>query len=202
MVANVQAVDVRTLAFDMPEAEMLFEVHAVGGAKADENVATLDVRKNRFSKPIPLRVGDYMIRSKQLKGDVKLSIPEGSDSRLLLVVIPSADQTFRILSLVDSAVKISKGDRFLMNASEDEVQVRFDKQIEKLKPGGFVYLKRGSVFDTQGRVEVEMARLKHGKWTMFNSTYWYDEPEMRVFLMMTQHPETGYPRIQGVTEVL
>jgi hypothetical protein len=198
----VHAVDVRTLAFDMPEAEVTLEIKKAGAEKQADEGTALQVKKNRFSKPIVIQPGDYVIQSKQFKGEAKLTLQDSKDARFLLIVIPCAGQTFRVMLVPDAPNHIGKGDRFLINACNDEVQIRFDQQLEKIKPGTSVRLKRLPVFDVEGRVQVEMARLKDSKWTMFNSTYWYDEPETRVFLILHTNPDTGYPQIHGLTEVL
>ncbi len=197
------AAAVRTLAFSLPANEVSFEVIAADAEPktGGPTKTQLDVRVNRFSLPVDLPPGRYLATSKNFKSTDSFILRESAGTRFLLLILPKADGGCAILPIPDSLARIAAGDRFLLNATSEEIAVRFGQQSSKLKPGHSEYLRPPRPAPSDPRIEVEMARLVGSTWIAFNSTYWPLDPRARSFVLVHPDPVTGIPRVRNLSEV-
>lgn len=199
------AASVRSLAFDLPATDVVFEIDPAEGttAAAAEGKPKLrfEVRKNQFSEPFHLMPGRHVARCKDFKSTVSFTLPDTEGGRFLLLVLPRLDGGCSILPIPDDIGRIGPGDRFLLNATGEEIAVRFGSQRENIKPGHSVYLRPPRPAPKDRRIEVEMVRRVGGIWTPFNSTYWPLDPTARSFVLVHPDPVTGTPRVRNLAEV-
>lgn len=104
-------------------------------------------------------------------------------------------------SIPDDIAKIGPGDRFLLNATGEEIAVRLGTQRSTVKPGHSVILHPPQPAPADRRIEVEMVRRVGSAWVPFNSTYWPLDPTARSFVLVHPDPVTGTPRVRNLSEV-
>lgn len=199
------AIPVRTLAFDLPANEVNFDLAPLdktGDGKSDsKNKLHLDARMNQFSVAVNLPPGRYQPTSKSFKSTDPFTLPDGEGARYLLLILPKGDGTCLIFPIPDAVTKIGPGTRFLLNATREEIAVRFGSQKSTLKPGQSEYLHPPHPTPADQRIEVEMARRDGNSWVPFNSTYWPLDPRARSFVLLYPDPVTGSPRTKNLSEV-
>ena len=128
-------------------------------------------------------------------------MPATEEGRFLLLVLPRPGGGCSILPIPDDVGRIGPGTRFLLNATGEEIAVRFGAQREGIKPGHSAYLRPPNPAPDDQRVEVEMVRRIGGAWIPFNSTYWPLDPKARSFVLVHPDPVTGTPRVRSLAEV-
>jgi len=199
------AIPVRTLAFDLPTSTVSFDITAAD-AKADGKTEphekrVLVARKNQFSTPVALPPGSYLASSKAFKTPAPFNLPDSEGARFLLLILPTSDGAFVIFPIPDAIGKIGPGERFLINATTEDIAVRFGKQVATVKPGHSEYLRPPRPAPADKRVEVEMANKVGNGWLTFNSTMWPLDPQARSFVLVLPDPVTGTPRVRNLSEV-
>jgi len=199
------AIPVRTLAFDLPATEVGFDLITLDKTKDtkpdNEKTLHLDAHMNRFSPAVSLPPGRYQATSKSFKSTEAFTLPDGEGVRYLLLILPKGDGTCLIFPIPDAVTKIGPGTRFLLNATREEIAVRFGTQKSTLKPGHSEYLHPPHPAPADQRIEVEMARREDNAWVPFNSTYWPLDPRARSFVLVYPDPVTGLPRTKNLSEV-
>lgn len=200
------ALPVRTLAFDLPTTEVSFDLAAdaastAAGKTGGKTRWHLDAHMNRFSTPVNLPPGRYLASSKDFKSTDPFTLPDTEGARYLLLILPKPDGGCAIFPIPDDITRIGPGVRFLLNATKEEISVRFGSQRAILKPGHSEYLHPPRPAPADPRIEVEMARRAGTAWIPFNSTYWPLDPRARSFVLLHPDPITGAPRVRNLSEV-
>jgi len=201
----VTAAPVRTLAFDLPATTVTFELVAAEN-KTDSNTKAKDplrieARMNQFSLPVSLPPGRYLVSSTAFKSTDSFTLPDTAGGRFLLLILPKNDGGCTIFPIPDDITKIGPGDRFLLNATKEQIAVRFGTQRSIIKPGYSEYLRAPRPAPADQRIEVEMARRNGSEWIPFNSTYWPLDPRARSFVLVHPDPVTDAPRVRNLSEV-
>lgn len=204
-VTPVAATPVRTLAFDLPATAVTFDLIAANN-KADSKTdpkdkLQIEARMNRFSLPVNLPPGRYLASSKAFKSTASFTLPDTAGGRFLLLILPRNDGACAIFPIPDDLTKIGPGDRFLLNATNEPIALRFGTQRAIVKPGHSEYLHPPQPAPADQRIEVEMARQAGSAWIPFNSTYWPLDPRARSFVLVHPDPATGLPRVRNLSEV-
>lgn len=201
----VTAASVRTLAFDLPEAEVSFDLSPVAEKTGSEAEGAtkfrIGARKNQFSAPVKLPPGRYVAVSSAFPSTAQFTLADTAEARVLLVILPGPNGACVIFPVPDDIAKIGPGDRFLINATSEEIAVRFGAQRSNVKPGHSEYLRPPKPAPADRRIEVEMVRLVGAAWIPFNSTYWPLDPLARSFVLVHPDPVTGAPRVRNLSEV-
>jgi hypothetical protein len=195
------AAPVRTLAFDLPEPELAFDIRQADGKPESPPLLRIEARRNQFSDPLDLAPGRYLARSDSFAAPVSFTLPDEEGGRYLLLILPTNDGTCHIFPIPDDVARIGPGDRFLLNATAGEIAVRFGKIQSRVKPGHSTYLRPPKPAPADKRIEVEMTRRVAGKWVPFNSTYWPLDPKARSFVLVYPDPGNGQPRVRNLSEV-
>lgn len=195
------AAAVRTLAFELPAESVTFELKRLGDEAGEQSALRLEVRVNQFSTPVNLPAGRYAAVSKDFKSTDAFALPESSGTRFLLLILPKADGGCAIFPVPDDPARLRPGDRFIFNATRDEIAVRFGSQRTIIKAGHSEYLRVPRPAPSDPRIEVEMAKREKQSWVVFNSTYWPLDPRARSFVMLHPDPTTGQPRVRNLSEV-
>jgi hypothetical protein len=195
------AAPVRTLAFDLPDSEVAFDVRLATSPPGSPTALRLEARRNQFSEPLELAPGKYTATSESFKTAATFSLPDTEGGRYLLLVLPVNDGKCHIFPIPDDVARIGPGDRFLLNATAVEIAVRFGKSQSRLKPGHSTYLRPPTPAPADKRIEVEMATLAGTRWVPFNSTYWPLDPRARSFVLVHPDPAGGQPRVRNLSEV-
>ena len=200
-VIPASAADVRTLAFDLPATAVTFDIRVADSPPGSAVKLQLEAGKNQFSTPVKLAPGRYVASSKDFKTPAEFTLPDPASGRFLLLILPKNDGGCAIFPIPDDITKIGPGDRFLLNATGEEIAVRFGSQRSALKPGHSVYLRPPQPAPKDPRIEVEMLRRVGTAWVPFNSTYWPLDPTARSFVLVHPDPVTGTPRVRNLSEV-
>jgi hypothetical protein len=204
-VTLVTAAPVRTLAFDLPATAVTFDLIAANNktdSKTDpKDKLRIEARMNQFSLPVSLPPGRYLASSSAFKSTAPFTLPDIAGGRFLLLILPQNDGSCAIFPIPDDITKIGPGDRFLLNATKQEIVVRFGTQRSIIKPGHSEYLRPPWPAPADQRIEVEMARRVGTAWIPFNSTYWPLDPRARSFVLVHPDPVTGAPRVRNLSEV-
>ena len=199
------AIPVRTLAFDLPANDVTFDLAPLdkpADPKADaKNKLHLDVHVNQFSTPVSLPAGRYAATSKSFKSTDPFTLSDSEGARYLLLILPKGDGSCLIFPIPDSITKIGPGTRFILNATHEEIAVRFGAQKVALKPGHSEYLHPPHPAPADQRIEVEMAHHDGTNWVVFSSTVWPLDPRARSFVLLYPDPVTGRPRTKSLPEV-
>jgi len=191
------AVTVRTLAFDLP-ADMLNLT--IRSEEANAKEVQLEVRVNRFGKSTNLAPATYVVESATFKLPVKFVLPENSSGSYLLLVLPKSDGGCLILPVADDLNHFRKGDRFVVNATAEDLAVRIHTQKYLLKPGHSAYYHLPPPPVPDNRIDVDMYHQIAGRWVSFNSTYWPLSPNSRSIVMIYPDPDTGRPRVRSLAD--
>jgi hypothetical protein len=196
------AASVRTLAFDLPATPVTFELSSAEAAAGSSTAKLrIEARKSQFSERLSLPSGRYVASSSAFSASAQFTLPEAGGGRFLLLILPRPDGGCSILPIADDTAKIGPGDRFLINATGEEIAVRLGTQRANLKPGHSVLLRPPPPPPDDPRIEVEMARLVANEWVPFNSTYWPLDPAARSFVLIHPDPVTGTPRVRNLSEI-
>jgi len=191
------ALSVRTLAFDLPADVVNLNVHA---EDANAKPVQLEVRVNQFGRSTSLVPGAYIAEASTFKQPAKFVLPETGSGSYLLLVLPKRDGGCLILPVADDSTRFRKGDRFVVNATAEDLAVRIHTQKYLLKPGLSAYYHLPPPPVPDNRVEVEMLRQSAGRWLTFNSTYWPLSPNSRSIVMLYPDPDTGLPRVRSLAD--
>jgi hypothetical protein len=144
-VTLVTAAPVRTLAFDLPATAVTFDLIAANNktdSKTDpKDKLRIEARMNQFSLPVSLPPGRYLASSSAFKSTAPFTLPDIAGGRFLLLILPQNDGSCAIFPIPDDITKIGPGDRFLLNATKQEIVVRFGTQRSIIKPGHSEYLR-------------------------------------------------------------
>ena len=178
-----------------------FDINLADSTSEHPAKTRLQARKNQFSEPLAVTPGSYVANSSAFKAPAKFTLPETPGARYLLLVLPNPDGTWAVLPIPDASAHIGPGDRFLLNATADEIAVRFGAEHSSLKPGRSVVLRPPHPAPKDGRIEVEMVRQVGSEWVPFNSTYWPLDPTARSFVLIYPDPLTGTPRVHNLSEI-
>jgi hypothetical protein len=200
-VIPVSAAAVRTLAFDLPATTVTFDIRAADSPPGSAAKLQLEAGKNQFTAPVNLAPGRYVATSKDFKTPAEFTLPDPASGRFLLLILPKNDGGCAIFPIPDDIAKIGPGDRFLLNATAEEIAVRFGTQRSTVKPSHSVYLRPPQPAPKDRRIEVEMVRRVGTAWVPFNSTYWPLDPTARSFVLVHPDPVTGTPRVRNLSEV-
>jgi hypothetical protein len=195
------AAALRTLAFDLPASTVTFEISQADGKQDGKTKWQLEVRRNQFTPSISLPPGNYVAASGAFSSPTSFTVPDSRETRYLLLVLPRADGGCSILPIPDDVTRIGPGDRFLINATGEEIAIRFGQRNLSLKPGHSTHLTCPRPVPADHRIEVEMARRADSAWVPFNSTYWPVDPQARSFVLVFPEPGTGTPRVKNLSEV-
>jgi hypothetical protein len=195
------AASVRNLAFDLPAIVVSFDLSPADTPAGSPTLWHIEARRNQFSRPLTLPSGNYVASSSAFKATTQFSLPDTAGARFLLLILPKPDGTCHIMPIADSNARIGPGDRFLLNATGDEIAVRFGTERSTLKPGSTVVFRLPHSASKDRRIEVEMARKVGTAWLAFNSTYWPLDPLARSFVLIHPDPVTGTPRVRNLAEV-
>lgn len=199
--ASAMAARVRTLAFDLPQNPVSFEILAAGETKESSSKIQLEARRNQFGKPVDLAPGRYIVSSPAFPSVTGFTLADTKDGRFLLIVLPAADRTCFLFVVPDDAAAIGPGDRFVINTTGKQIGIRFGTGSHLVKPGHSLLLHPPAPAAEDGRVAVEMSRELNGKRVIFNSTYWPLDPRARSFVIIYQDRPTGNPRVRNLSEV-
>ncbi|MCX6879813.1 MAG: hypothetical protein NTW21_39315 [Verrucomicrobia bacterium] len=197
----VAAAPVRTLAFDLPATLVTFDISPADSPADSPAKSRIEARRNQFTAPVSLPPGRYVASSSAFKAPAEFSLPATAGARYLLLILPKQDGTCVILPIPDDVAKIGPGDRFLLNATGEEIAVRFGTRRASVKPGHSVYLRPPQPAPEDRRIEVEMLRQVGTAWLPFNSTYWPLDPTARSFVLIHPDPVTGTPRVRNLSEI-
>ena len=190
------AVRVRTLAFDLPADTVSLSIRS----EASEKVVEIEVRVNQFGESATLAPGAYVTVSTAFKLPTKFVLPENSSGSYLLLVLPKSDGGCNILPVADDPAHFRKGDRFVVNATAEDLAIRIHTQKYLLKPGRSAYYHLPPPPVPGNRIEVEMLHQTDGRWLAFNSTYWPLSPNSRSIVMIYPDPNTGKPRVRSLAD--
>lgn len=190
------ALSVRTLAFDLPADKVSLSLRP----EASEKAVEIEVRVNQFGEPATLAPGAYLATSTSFKPPTKFVLPEAGSTSFLLLVLPKSDGGCFILPVADDPGHFRKGDRFVVNATGEDLAIRIHTQKYLLKPGRSAYYRLPPPPLPDNRIEVEMLRQIGDKWLAFNSTYWPPLPNSRSIVMIYPDPNTGRPRVRSLAD--
>ncbi len=190
------ALSVRTLAFDLPADKVNLSIRS----EASEKAVELEVRVNQFGEPATLAPGAYVAESTTFKLPAKFVLPENGSGSFLLLVLPKSDGGCFILPVADDPGHFRKGDRFVVNATAEDLAIRIHTRKYLLKPGHSAYYRLPPPPMPENRIEVEMRRQIDGRWLAFNSTYWPLSPNLRSIVMIYPDPNTGRPRVRSLAD--
>jgi hypothetical protein len=191
------AASVRTLAFDLPGDKASLNVHIEA---APEKIVKLEVQANQFGTPAALAPGSYVVESSSFKLPSRFILPANSSSSYLLLILPKSDGGCLILPVADDSNHFKKGDRFVINATIEDLAIRIHTQKYLLKPGRSAYYQLPPPPVPDNRIEVEMLRQVTGRWLAFNSTYWPLSPNSRSIVLIYPDPNTGRPRVRSLAD--
>jgi hypothetical protein len=197
MPQTTHALSVRTLAFDLPEDAVNLSIHI---ADANAKPVQLEVRVNQFGRASSLAPGTYVVESTTFKLPTKFVLPETGSTSFLLLVLPKSDGGCIILPVADDLGHFRKGDRFVVNATAEDLAIRIHTQKYLLKPGHSAYYHLPPPPMPDNRIEVEMLRQIGDRWLAFNSTYWPLSPNSRSIVMIYPDPNTGRPRVRSLAD--
>lgn len=200
-VTPAAAVPIRTLAFDLPSEKVSFDVSPADGKADSKDKLRLEARKNQFTVALSLPHGRYVATSADFKTTATFTLTEGDGTRFLLLVLPNQDGGCAIIPIPDDIGRIAAGDRFLINATREELAVRFGTKVSNVKSGHSLHLQLPQASAKDPRIEVEMARRVDNVWVPFSSTYWPADPRARSFVLVHPDPVTGTPRVRNLSEV-
>lgn len=200
-VLPLAAIPVRTLAFDLPSATVAFDVKPVDGKEDSAGKLRIEAAKNQFGTTTDLPPGNYVAASGSFKTRAKFTLSDTPGARYLLLILPAKDGTCTIFPIPDDIARIGPGDRFLLNAMNEEIAVRFGTKRSIIKPLHSEYLRPAAGDTGDDRIEVEMARKVKTKWVPFSSTYWPRDRQARSFVLIYPDPANGRPRVKSLAEV-
>jgi len=190
------ALTVRTVAFELPTDKVNIGL-ALENAKEQVQV---DVEVNQFGKPVKLQAGTYQATSSSFTSPTRLVLPEGGAPSYLLLVFARPDGGLYILPVADDASRFGAGDRFVINATSEDVAVRIHQSKVMLKPGKSSYFKLPSAPVPGNRIEVEMHRQQGEAWLPFNSTYWPLSADNRSIVLIYPDVKSGKPRVRSLMD--
>jgi hypothetical protein len=200
---TANAVSVRTLAFGLPEEKIVLKIRPAEEdpeSKTKAKAVEIEVRVNQFGEPTAMSPGTYAAESTDFKLPARFVLPENNSDSYLLLVLPNSDGGCVILPVADDPAHFKKGDRFVMNATTEDLAVRIHTQKFLLKPGRSAYYKLPPPPVPENRIEVEMLHQVDGHWLAFNSTYWPLSPNLRSVVMIYPDPNTSRPRVTSLAD--
>ncbi len=189
------AITVRTVAFELPADKVNIGLVL----ENTKEPVQLEAEINQFGKAVDLPAGVYQASSSSFSAPTTLVLPAGGSSSYLLVIFARQNGGLHILPVSDESSKFGSGDRFVINATAEDIAVRIHQSKVMLKPGKFSYFKLPPV--PGNRIEVEMHRHLGGEWQTFNSTYWPLSSGSRSIVLIYPDLDSGSPRVRSLMDL-
>jgi hypothetical protein len=191
------ALSVRTVAFELPTEKVTLELQLEERKKS----AQLEVAVNQFGKASVLAPGSYTVTSPAFKAPCSLVLPQAGSTSYLLLVFANREGGLHVLPVADELAKFSNGDRFVLNATAEDIAVRIHQSKVMLKPGKYFQFKLPRSPLPGNRMEVEMHRFVAATWQPFNSTYWPLSADSRSIVLIYPDPATAKPRVRSLMDL-
>ena len=187
---------VRFVAFDLPVPAGTCQLIP---AENPKKPLTVDVGVSRFSAATDVAPGNYKLVLPDGKTSGILKLEGDAARKMLAIVLPGPEGTVGILTAPDEVASFAAGDRLFINATQYDIRVQIGDKDLAFKPGASQMMKPPGK-STEGRFAVRMGYLKEGKWGVFNSTWWPDDPTCRSLVLIFPNPQTGAPGVKTIEE--